>query len=85
MATLTVLHVAVHNISSYIICICSWCFTLCLFVFQYAYSVLKDEYPAMINVRRKNHFLIDSADNLNGDCFVLFWCFFSNVSDGKTQ
>ncbi|KAG7239856.1 hypothetical protein INR49_030589 [Caranx melampygus] len=31
---------------------------------QYAYSVLMDEYPAMINVRRKNNFLIDSADDL---------------------
>ncbi|XP_063740982.1 plexin-B1-like isoform X2 [Eleginops maclovinus] len=31
---------------------------------QYAYSALMEEYPAMINVRRKNHFLIDSADDL---------------------
>ncbi|XP_034446957.1 plexin-B1-like isoform X1 [Hippoglossus hippoglossus] len=31
---------------------------------QYAYSVLLEEYPAMINVRRKNNFLIDSAEDL---------------------
>ncbi|XP_056241782.1 plexin-B1 isoform X2 [Seriola aureovittata] len=31
---------------------------------QYAYSVRMEEYPAMINVRRKNNFLIDSADDL---------------------
>ncbi|XP_040008544.1 plexin-B1-like isoform X2 [Xiphias gladius] len=31
---------------------------------QYAYSVLMEEYPAMINVRRKNNFLIDSAEDL---------------------
>ncbi|XP_033485234.1 plexin-B1 isoform X2 [Epinephelus lanceolatus] len=31
---------------------------------QYAYSALMEEYPAMINVRRKNNFLIDSAEDL---------------------
>ncbi|XP_071331633.1 plexin-B1 [Trachinotus anak] len=31
---------------------------------QYAYSVLMEEYQALINVRRKNNFLIDSADDL---------------------
>ncbi|XP_069383096.1 plexin-B1-like isoform X3 [Paralichthys olivaceus] len=31
---------------------------------QYAYSVSVEEYPAMINVRRKNNFLIDSAEDL---------------------
>ncbi|XP_059189310.1 plexin-B1 [Centropristis striata] len=31
---------------------------------QYAYSALMEEYPAMINVRRKNNFLIDTADDL---------------------
>ncbi|XP_049436709.1 plexin-B1 isoform X1 [Epinephelus fuscoguttatus] len=31
---------------------------------QYAYSALMEEYPAMINIRRKNNFLIDSADDL---------------------
>eukprot|EP00064_Thunnus_orientalis_P000279 superscaffoldBa00000014_g279 len=31
---------------------------------QYAYSVLMEEYAAMINVRRKNNFLIDSAEDL---------------------
>ncbi|XP_040903778.1 plexin-B1 [Toxotes jaculatrix] len=31
---------------------------------QYTYSVLMEEYPAMINVRRKNYFLIDSAEDL---------------------
>ncbi|XP_068996867.1 plexin-B1 isoform X2 [Embiotoca jacksoni] len=31
---------------------------------QYAYSVSMEEYPAMINVRRKNNFLIDSAEDL---------------------
>uniref|UniRef100_A0A4W6DB47 Plexin b1a n=1 Tax=Lates calcarifer TaxID=8187 RepID=A0A4W6DB47_LATCA len=32
--------------------------------YQYAYSVLMEEYPATINVRRKNNFLIDSAEDL---------------------
>ncbi|XP_037135114.1 plexin-B1 isoform X2 [Syngnathus acus] len=31
---------------------------------QFAYSALMEEYPAMINVRRKDNFLIDSADDL---------------------
>ncbi|CAJ1055264.1 plexin-B1 isoform X2 [Xyrichtys novacula] len=31
---------------------------------QYAYSTSTEEYPAMINVRRKNHFLIDSPEDL---------------------
>uniref|UniRef100_A0A3Q3J4X3 Sema domain-containing protein n=1 Tax=Monopterus albus TaxID=43700 RepID=A0A3Q3J4X3_MONAL len=31
---------------------------------QYTYSVLMEEYPAVINVRRKNYFLIDSAEDL---------------------
>ncbi|XP_069550161.1 plexin-B1 isoform X1 [Brachyistius frenatus] len=31
---------------------------------QYAYSVSMEEYPATINVRRKNNFLIDSAEDL---------------------
>ncbi|KAK2851043.1 hypothetical protein Q5P01_007319 [Channa striata] len=31
---------------------------------KYAYSVLMEEYPAMINVRRKNNFPIDSAEDL---------------------
>ncbi|XP_062283826.1 plexin-B1-like [Scomber scombrus] len=31
---------------------------------QYAYSALMEEYAAMINVRRKNNFLIDSAEDL---------------------
>lgn len=31
---------------------------------QYAYSALLEEYPAMINVRRKNNFLIDSTEDL---------------------
>ncbi|KAM4563998.1 plexin-B1 isoform 2-T2 [Odontesthes bonariensis] len=36
---------------------------------QYVYSLLKEEYPATINVRRKNNFLIDSAENLNVTLF----------------
>ncbi|XP_034551855.1 plexin-B1 isoform X2 [Notolabrus celidotus] len=31
---------------------------------KYAYSTLMEEYPAMINVRRKNYFLIDSPEDL---------------------
>ncbi|XP_029012283.1 plexin-B1-like isoform X1 [Betta splendens] len=31
---------------------------------RYAYSALMEEYPAVINVRRRNTFLIDSADDL---------------------
>ncbi|KAF3696546.1 Plexin-B1 Semaphorin receptor SEP Precursor [Channa argus] len=31
---------------------------------KYAYSVLMEEYPAMINVRRKNSFPVDSAEDL---------------------
>uniref|UniRef100_A0A1A8KKJ8 Plexin b1a n=1 Tax=Nothobranchius kuhntae TaxID=321403 RepID=A0A1A8KKJ8_NOTKU len=31
---------------------------------QYAYSLSMEEYPATINVRRKNNFLIDSAEDL---------------------
>ncbi|XP_077399598.1 plexin-B1-like isoform X2 [Vanacampus margaritifer] len=31
---------------------------------QFAYSALMEEYPAMVNVRRKDNFLIDSADDL---------------------
>ncbi|XP_074537146.1 plexin-B1 isoform X1 [Halichoeres trimaculatus] len=31
---------------------------------KYAYSALMEEYPAMINVRRKNYFLIDSPEDL---------------------
>ncbi|XP_051906322.1 plexin-B1-like isoform X2 [Hippocampus zosterae] len=31
---------------------------------QFAYSALMEEYPAMFNVRRKDNFLIDSADDL---------------------
>ncbi|XP_034052364.1 LOW QUALITY PROTEIN: plexin-B1-like [Gymnodraco acuticeps] len=31
---------------------------------QYAYSALLEEYPAVINVRRKNNFLIDSTEDL---------------------
>ncbi|XP_075951524.1 plexin-B1 [Anarhichas minor] len=31
---------------------------------QYAYSASMEEYPATINVRRKNYFLIDSAEDL---------------------
>ncbi|XP_077370887.1 plexin-B1 isoform X1 [Festucalex cinctus] len=31
---------------------------------QFSYSALMEEYPAMINVRRKDNFLIDSADDL---------------------
>ncbi|XP_026187662.1 plexin-B1 isoform X3 [Mastacembelus armatus] len=36
---------------------------------QYTYSVLMEEYPAMINVRRKNYFLIDSAEDLHVTLF----------------
>lgn len=36
---------------------------------QYAYSSLIEEYQATINVRRKNHFLIDSSDNLHVTLF----------------
>ncbi|KAK7884780.1 hypothetical protein WMY93_027903 [Mugilogobius chulae] len=36
---------------------------------QYAYSSLMEEYPATINVRRKNHFLIDSSENLHVTLF----------------
>nr|XP_057940873.1 plexin-B1-like isoform X1 [Doryrhamphus excisus]XP_057940874.1 plexin-B1-like isoform X1 [Doryrhamphus excisus] len=32
--------------------------------YQFAYSVLMEEYPAVINVRRKDNFPIDSADDL---------------------
>lgn len=40
---------------------------------QYAYSALLEEYAAMINVRRKNNFHIDSAEDLYGeDCGVFF-------------
>lgn len=38
-----------------------------LFFIQYAYSSLMEEYPAMINVRRKNNFHIDSAEDLYGE------------------
>ncbi|XP_061537025.1 plexin-B1-like isoform X1 [Phycodurus eques] len=31
---------------------------------QFVYSALMEEYPAMINVRRKDHFFIDCADDL---------------------
>ncbi|XP_019743599.1 plexin-B1-like isoform X3 [Hippocampus comes] len=31
---------------------------------QFAYSALMEEYPAMFNVRRKDNFVIDSADDL---------------------
>lgn len=65
--TLTALHMAVHNINSYTIS--HTVLILCMAVFQYAYSVLMEEYPATINVRRKNNFLIDSAEDLyGGDC-----------------
>ena len=62
---------AVHNINSYSISqIELMVFTLFTTVFQYAYSGLMEEYPAMINVRRKNNFLIDSAEDLyGGACF----------------
>ncbi|XP_070695230.1 plexin-B1 [Pempheris klunzingeri] len=36
---------------------------------QYAYSVPMEEYRAMINVRRKNNFLIDSAEDLSVTLF----------------
>ncbi|KAJ0036589.1 hypothetical protein NQD34_005266 [Periophthalmus magnuspinnatus] len=36
---------------------------------QYAYSSLTEEYQATINVRRKNHFLIDSSENLHVTLF----------------
>ncbi|XP_061592784.1 plexin-B1 [Cololabis saira] len=32
--------------------------------YKFVYSLSMDEYPATINVRRKNHFLIDSAEDL---------------------
>lgn len=42
---------------------------------QYAYSALLEEYAAMINVRRKNNFHIDSAEDLYGkDCVFLCLC-----------
>lgn len=31
-----------------------------------------EEYPATINVRRKNNFLIDSAEDLHGECLPTF-------------
>ncbi|MED6286155.1 hypothetical protein CHARACLAT_002944 [Characodon lateralis] len=36
---------------------------------QYVYSLLTEEYSVMINVRRKNNFLIDSAENLHVTLF----------------
>ncbi|XP_049609928.1 plexin-B1 isoform X2 [Syngnathus scovelli] len=44
---------------------------------QFAYSASMEEYPAMINVRRKDNFLIDSADDL----FVTLY----NCSVGRTD
>ncbi|XP_047445791.1 plexin-B1 isoform X2 [Mugil cephalus] len=38
---------------------------------QYVYSLAMEEYPATINVRRKNNFLIDSAEDLH---VMLFNC-----------
>jgi len=54
-----------------------WFRCFLLFFLQYVYSLSKEEYPATINVRRKNNFLIDSAENLNGLYCRLFaaWCF----------
>ncbi|XP_047227195.1 plexin-B1-like [Girardinichthys multiradiatus] len=36
---------------------------------QYVYSLFTEEYSVMINVRRKNNFLIDSAENLHVTLF----------------
>ncbi|MEQ2274634.1 hypothetical protein XENORESO_003113 [Xenotaenia resolanae] len=36
---------------------------------QYVYSLFTEEYAVMINVRRKNNFLIDSAENLHVTLF----------------
>ncbi|XP_029995088.1 plexin-B1 [Sphaeramia orbicularis] len=36
---------------------------------QYVYSALMEEYRAMINVRRKNNFLVDSAEDLHVTLF----------------
>lgn len=36
---------------------------------RYVYSALTEEYQATINVRRKNHFLIDSSENLHVTLF----------------
>lgn len=46
------------------ICVCSM--NICFF--QFSYSAPLEEYPAAINVRRKNYFLIDSAEDLYGAC-----------------
>ncbi|CAG6021076.1 unnamed protein product, partial [Menidia menidia] len=37
--------------------------------YQYVYSLMTEEYPATINVRRKNNFLIDSAESLHVTLF----------------
>ncbi|MEQ2170570.1 hypothetical protein GOODEAATRI_001633, partial [Goodea atripinnis] len=44
---------------------------------QYVYSLFTEEYSVMINVRRKNNFLIDSAENLHVTLF--------NCSVGRTD
>ncbi|XP_017266871.1 plexin-B1 isoform X1 [Kryptolebias marmoratus] len=49
---------------------------------QYVYSLSMEEYPATINVRRKNNFLIDSAEDLH---VTLFNCSVGRLDCSRCQ